>query len=87
MNRNTQCPSPLFEPCRSRWFWLSPYRAIERAACPAPADLGLVDAWILARQTGDGDDGCRILGEIFWLNQPRARLDGRDTHGLVACNS
>jgi hypothetical protein len=44
------CRAPRFEPCRSRWFWLSPYRAIKCVACANPADLALVEAWILARE-------------------------------------
>jgi hypothetical protein len=61
------CRAPSFEPCRSRWFWLSPYRAIKCVACANPADLALVEAWILARETGEGDDGWRIPSEILML--------------------
>ncbi len=32
-----------------------------------PSDLGLVQAWVLARETGEGDDGWRIPGEILSL--------------------
>lgn len=61
------CQAPRFEPCRSRWFWLSPYRAIKCVACASPPDLTLVEAWILARETGGGDDGWGIPGEILGL--------------------
>ena len=56
-----------FEPCRSRWFSLSPYHAIKCVACAAPPDLALIEAWILARETGEGNDGWRIPGEILSL--------------------
>jgi hypothetical protein len=61
------CWAPRFEPCRSRWFWLSPHRAIKCVACASPVDLALVEAWVLARETGEGDDGWRIPGEILSL--------------------
>jgi hypothetical protein len=61
------CWAPRFEPCRSRWFWLTPHRAIKCVACARPADLALVEAWVLARETGEGDDGWRIPGEILSL--------------------
>jgi hypothetical protein len=61
------CISPRFDPCSSRWFWLSPYGAIKCVACAAPADLGLVEAWVLARETGEGGDGWRIPCEILSL--------------------
>jgi TubC N-terminal docking domain len=61
------CWAPRFEPCHSRWFWLSPYRAIKCVACASPADLALVEAWVLARETGEGDDGWRMPGEILSL--------------------
>ena len=34
------CPLPRFDPCHSRWFWLSPHGAIKCVACAAAADLG-----------------------------------------------
>jgi hypothetical protein len=61
------CRAPRFEPCRSRWFWLSPYRALKCVACANPSDVALVEAWVLARETGEGDDGWRIPGEILSL--------------------
>ena len=61
------CALPRFDSCRSRWFWLSPHGAIKCVACVAPADLGLVEAWVLARETGEGDDGYRIPAEILSL--------------------
>jgi len=61
------CPFLRFEPCRSRWFWLSPHGAIKCVACESPADLALVEAWVLARDTGQGNDGFRIPGEILSL--------------------
>jgi hypothetical protein len=36
-------------------------------ACASPADLALVEAWILARETSEDDDGWRIPGEISSL--------------------
>ena len=62
-----ECAFPRFEPCLSRWFWLSPHSAIKCVACDAPADLELVEAWVLARETGEGDDGWCIPGEILSL--------------------
>lgn len=67
------CRAPRFGPCRSRWFWLSPYRAIKCVACSAPADLDLVEGWVLARETGEGDDGWRIPDEILSLLHVHAR--------------
>lgn len=61
------CRVPSVEPCGSRWFWLSSHRALKCVACSAPADLALVEAWVLAHETGEGDDGWRIPGEIFSL--------------------
>src|SRR6202035_1479657 len=61
------CTSPHFDPCRSRWFWLSPYGAIKCVACASPVDLGLVEAWVLARETGEGGDGWRIPCEKLSL--------------------
>lgn len=63
----TGCAFPRFDPCHSRWFWLSPHGAIKCVACAAPADLVLVEAWLLARETGEGDDGWRIPNEILSL--------------------
>ena len=62
-------PDPLarFEPCSSRWFWLSPHGAIKCVACDSTADLALVESWVLARETGEGDDGWSIPGEILSL--------------------
>jgi hypothetical protein len=61
------CAFPRFQPCGSRWFWLSPRGAIKCVACAAPADLSLVEAWVLARETGEGEDGWLIPGEILSL--------------------
>jgi hypothetical protein len=61
------CAFLRFDVCRSRWFWLSPHGAIKCVACTSPADLGLVEGWVLARETGEGDDGYRIPGEILSL--------------------
>lgn len=58
------CQTPSFEPCGSRWYWLSPFRAIKCVFCEGPTNLALVEAWVLARETGEGDDGWRIPGEI-----------------------
>jgi hypothetical protein len=61
------CAFPRFDVCRSRWFWLSAHGAIKCVACAAPPDLALIEAWILARETGEGDDGWRIPNEILSL--------------------
>ncbi len=61
------CTFPQFDPCRSRWFWLSLHGAIKCIACSAPASLELVEGWVLARETGEGADGWRIPGEILSL--------------------
>ncbi len=61
------CAFSFFEPSGSRWFWLSPHGAIKCVACASPADLSLVEAWVLARETGEGADGWRIPGEILSL--------------------
>jgi hypothetical protein len=65
--RKPDCPFLRFDPCRSRWFWLSPYGAIKCVACETPTQLSLVEAWILARETGQGADGFGIPGEILCL--------------------
>lgn len=59
------CTLDRFEACGSRWFWLSPHGAVKCVACSTPADLGLVEAWVLSRETGEGADGWRIPAEIF----------------------
>jgi hypothetical protein len=61
--RDWRAPMPL-RPCScgSRWFWLSPHGAIKCVACNPPADLGLAEAWAIAREP----DG-RIPGEILSL--------------------
>jgi hypothetical protein len=46
--------------CGSRWYWLSPHGAIKCCVCNPPADLGLAEAWVMARER----DG-RIPGEIL----------------------
>jgi hypothetical protein len=61
------CQTPRFEPCGSPWYWLSPYRAIKCVACEGPTNLSLVEGWVMARETGEGDDGWRIPGEILSL--------------------
>ena len=58
------CAFPRFEHCGSRWFWLSRHGAIKCVACAAPADLALVEAWVLARED---DPGYRIPPEILSL--------------------
>jgi len=68
------CAFPRFDPCRSRWFWLSPHGAIKCVACAAPADLGLVEAWALARETDEGDDGWRIPSEILSLLRTHEKI-------------
>jgi tubulysin polyketide synthase-like protein len=61
------CAFPRFVRCRSRWYWLSLHGAVKCVACATPSDLGLVQAWVLARETDEGDDGWRIPGEILSL--------------------
>jgi hypothetical protein len=61
------CAFPRFDPCRSRWFWLSPHGAIKCVACETPADLALVEGWVLGRETGELADGFGIPGEILSL--------------------
>jgi hypothetical protein len=68
------CVAPPLEPCLSRWFWLSPHGAIKCCSCAAPTDLSIVEAWILARQTGDGVDGFGIPEEILSLLQSASPL-------------
>jgi hypothetical protein len=65
------CPFPRHDLCRSRWFWLSLHGAIKCVACESPAYLSLVEGWILARETGEGDDGFRIPSEILSLLHTR----------------
>jgi hypothetical protein len=38
-----------------------------QAGGATPADLALVEGWVLARETGEGTDGWRIPGEILSL--------------------
>ncbi len=61
------CAFPRFDPCLSRWFWLSQHGAIKCCACNPPADLSLAEAWVMAREP----DG-RIPGEILSLLHVRA---------------
>ena len=61
------CALARYDACRSRWFWLSPHGAIKCVACASPANLSSVEAWVLARETGEGDDCWRIPGEILSL--------------------
>lgn len=56
------CAFPRFDPCLSRWHWLSPRGAIKCIACAAPPSLELVEGWVLAREP----DG-RVPGEILSL--------------------
>ena len=52
------CRTPRLEPCGSRWFWLSLYRAVKCVACEGPANLALVQGWVTVRED-------RIPDEIF----------------------
>jgi len=61
------CTFPRFDPCRSRWFWLSPHGAIKCVACSGPTDLTLVEALVLAPETGEDEDGSCIPGEVLVL--------------------
>ncbi len=61
------CPCRRFDPCRSRWFWLSPHGAIKCVACSGPLDLTRVEGWVLACETGEGEDGWRVPSEILSL--------------------
>jgi hypothetical protein len=53
-----------FNACRSRWFWLSPDGAIKGVAFASSVNLSLGQAWVLARETGEGDDGWRIPARL-----------------------
>ena len=66
LRQKLTCPVPRFEPCRPCWFWLSRYGATRYVACESPADLSLVEAWVLALETGEGE-GFKIPGEILSL--------------------
>jgi hypothetical protein len=61
------CASPRFDPCPSPWFWLSSQGAIKCVACAAPADLALVQAWVLARAIGEEAHGIQVPDEILSL--------------------
>jgi hypothetical protein len=65
------CADMRFEPCGSRWFWLSPHGAIKCVACSAPDDLGLIEAWVLARETDGGENSFTIPSEILLLLNAR----------------
>jgi hypothetical protein len=54
------CRVPRIGPCGSRWFWLSPYRAIKCVACEGPTDLSMVEGWVMARES-------EVPEEIFKL--------------------
>lgn len=55
-------PTPLRSCCCGcQWFWLSSHGAIRCCACDPPVDLGLAEAWVLARE----DTGHRIPPEIL----------------------
>jgi hypothetical protein len=64
---NGDCPAPPFDLCHSPWFWLSPHGAIKCVACSAPSDLALVEAWVLAHETGEVGHGERIPAEVLSL--------------------
>lgn len=55
------CRAPRLEPCGSRWFWLSPHRALKCVSCAAPTDLGLVEGWVLARESRIPDEILKTL--------------------------
>jgi hypothetical protein len=55
------CQAPSFEPCGSRWYWLSPHRAIKCVACEGPANLALVEAWVTAREREIPDEIFKLL--------------------------
>jgi hypothetical protein len=77
----SDCESPRFEACRSRWFWLSSHGAIKCVACAAPDNLGLIDAWVLARENGEGNDGFGIPSEVLSL----LANSGSEQGSLVEC--
>jgi hypothetical protein len=54
------CRAPRVRPCGSRWFWLSPCRAIKCVACAGPTDLSMVEGWVMARES-------EVPEEIFKL--------------------
>jgi len=55
------CRLPRMAPCGSRWFWLSPYRAIKCVACEGPANLALVEGWVTAREDQIPDEIFKLL--------------------------
>ncbi len=68
-SHHDDCAIPRFDPCGSRWWWLSPHGAIKCCACNPPMDLSLAEAWVLAREP-DGS----IPGKILTLLNAKATL-------------
>jgi hypothetical protein len=60
----SSCPDD-YSPCGCRWFWMSRYRAMKCVACATPFDLASVEGWVLARETGEGEDGFGIPEQIL----------------------
>jgi hypothetical protein len=56
--------------CGARWFWLSPHGAIKCCACNPPADLSLVEAWVLAREP-DGSVPGEVLALLHVASPPQ----------------
>jgi hypothetical protein len=79
------CAASRFEPCRSRWFWLSSHGAIKCVACATPPDLGLVEAWVLARETGEDSEDSIISGDrpAQWHSHEKVRADALDLAGQL----
>jgi hypothetical protein len=68
------CDFKRFDPCGSRWFWLSAHGAIKCVGCSAPSDLALVEAWVLAHKTGEEGNGQEIPAEVLSLLQISAPI-------------
>ena len=61
------CLSRRYDPCGSRWFWLTMHGATKCVACAAPVALATVEAWVLARESGEGADGWQVPAEVMEL--------------------
>jgi len=55
------CRVPRIGPCGSRCFWMSAYRAVKCVACEGPANLSLVEGWVLAREREIPDEILKLL--------------------------
>jgi hypothetical protein len=55
------CRLPRMALCGSRWYWLSPYRAIKCVSCASPPNLALVEGWVVAREREIPDEIFKLL--------------------------